>query len=177
LGGVAVARTKLQVGALGKIERICVNNPTAMAALAIGGLCMTNLKSRPVAKIVLNAGGIPAVVHLLKEPTCPVALQYTASSIETLLGWRPGLFHQHGLSPDPIDTLIQAGKRGVGSHGYFHQGPQGRVHRKHVWYMHDLYITQSAWSMHTLFPWMKILQIDDNTHSQNAPHNLFSSLL
>jgi hypothetical protein len=107
--GDAVARTKLQVIVFGRTEQICVNNPTAMAALAVGALCMTNLKSRRVANSFLNAGGIAAVVRLLKEPTCPIALRYIASSVETLLDWRLGMSKQHGLSPEPIDSFIEAG--------------------------------------------------------------------
>jgi hypothetical protein len=106
----AVARTKLEVVAFGRTEQICVNNPTAMAALAIRVLCMTNLKSRRVANSFLNAGGIAAVVRLLKEPTCPMALRHIISTVETLLDWRLGMSKQHGLSPDPVDSFIEAGE-------------------------------------------------------------------
>jgi hypothetical protein len=111
----------MEVDLFGRTEKIRFNNPTALAALAIGGLCMARLQraeGRRGVERFLDAGGIPAVVRLLKKPTCPVTLQYTASTIGTLLSWRMGLFHRHGLSPDPADTFLEAGEREPFSHGW-----------------------------------------------------------
>jgi hypothetical protein len=111
LMGHGVFRTTMQVQALvGKTEKICLNNPTALAAMAIGRLCMAHLEKIPLDKSFLDAGGIAAVVRLLKEPTCPIALRSTASIIETFCDWLLGLGEEHGLSPDPVDSLLEAGE-------------------------------------------------------------------
>jgi hypothetical protein len=105
----------MQVQALvGKTEEICLNNPTALAAMAIGGLCMAHPEKMPLVKSFLDAAGIAAVVRLLKEPTCPIALRYSARVIETLCDWLLGLGEEHGLSPDPVDGLLEAGETDLG---------------------------------------------------------------
>ncbi len=106
---------------MGGVEKIGFNNPTAFAAVAIAGLCMARLQmpeGRRVAKTFQDAGGIDALVRLLKKPTCPVTLQYIASSIGIMLSWRMGLRREsHGLSPDPAESFLEAGERGLVSHG------------------------------------------------------------
>jgi hypothetical protein len=105
----------MEIHVMGGVEKIGFNNPTAFAAVAIGGLCMAKLQmpeGRRLAKSFQDAGGIAAVVQLLKKPTCPVTLQYIASSIGIMLNWRMGLhLESHGLSPDPAESFLEAGER------------------------------------------------------------------
>lgn len=60
---------------------LCNNNPTGMA---LGVLC-TFLNSELARDCILEAGGAPAFVGLLKESTCPDTVTITALGIKVLL--------------------------------------------------------------------------------------------
>lgn len=98
----------------GHTESVYYSNPTALASLTLGQLCKTNMASK--IDSFLAAGGVAALVHVLKKSTCPLTLNYTLSSLETLLKWLVDVPRPRKWIPDPAEGLLEAGERRVGCH-------------------------------------------------------------
>lgn len=60
------------------------SNPTAFAALALGGICKQCLDSRPAINSFVEWGVVPALVRLLSKSTCPVTFRVTGHAIQWL---------------------------------------------------------------------------------------------
>jgi hypothetical protein len=63
-------------------KTVRIDNATAVA---VGVLCAASMKPGPLLDSFLKAGGIPAVVRLLRKSTCPAVLVYTATLIGRML--------------------------------------------------------------------------------------------
>jgi hypothetical protein len=89
----------------------CIDNPTAVA---IGILCASSMRPGPLLDSFLEAGGIAAVVRLLRKSTCPAVLVYTSKLISHLVlaaHQDPGGPGRHpGSSLALADQFFQAGE-------------------------------------------------------------------
>lgn len=84
-----VSRVSLRMEVGKDVEVIHSNNPTAMTLVALH----KSLSADPTVDSILEARGVPALVRLLKESTCPHITSFTTMTITLMLdakNRRPG---------------------------------------------------------------------------------------
>jgi hypothetical protein len=81
--GFVMGRPRFNIRMNGRADKIHFNNPTAVA---LAGLCALIVSSPKFVNGFIGAGGLPALVHLLQNATCPLILAYTFLLIDKLLG-------------------------------------------------------------------------------------------
>jgi hypothetical protein len=98
------------------------NNPTAIAVVALGGL---KVESERFFESFLEAGGVSALVSVLRETDCPVTLFYTTAVIHRLLESQVGLRETPSWCSEFADRFLQAGESGACLHPHLepHQHP------------------------------------------------------
>jgi hypothetical protein len=99
------------------MENVYLNNPTIMAVLAIGGICMQAKSSKRDLYSFVKSGGIPAVVRLLTRSTCRLTRVYAAKISEFLLSSWTGMLEEENWAKEVADLFFQAGERGLTAHG------------------------------------------------------------
>jgi hypothetical protein len=88
------------------IDVIHFNNPTGMAAAALSAAI---LSSGPILDSFLEAGGVPALVRLLRDSACPLTPIYAAGIIDTLLRSQTGPSARRGRPGELADRFLRAG--------------------------------------------------------------------
>jgi hypothetical protein len=94
----------------GKTEIVYWNNPTAMAVVAMGGICLPLTSSRRNLDSFLEPGGIPAVVRLLTKSPCRLTRLYAAKIIESLLSSWTSVLEAQEWAEEIADLFFQAGE-------------------------------------------------------------------
>jgi hypothetical protein len=109
----AVARTRFFIRSIHHNTRSArIDNPTAMA---VAFLCASGMRPGPLLDGFLEAGGIAAVVRLLRKSTCPDVLVYTCALIRHVLLAAHQDTGGPGSSLALADKFVQAGEWETGS--------------------------------------------------------------
>lgn len=90
-------------------ETLHYNNTNAIAAATLAHLIVR--RSNTLRGSLIEAGGVPALVKLLRESTSPATVYYTAATARSLL-----LLVQQSseLLKELADKFLQSGEMGIG---------------------------------------------------------------
>jgi hypothetical protein len=104
-----VGRANIQITGLhGNARTVPISDPIATA---VGVLWTANMQPSGLLDSFLEAGGIPAVVRLLRKSTCPTVLVVTTGLIGSLINSEEYWDGRPGRSPaDLADMFHQAGE-------------------------------------------------------------------
>jgi hypothetical protein len=69
-----MGRPRFNIGMQGRADKLHFNNTTAVA---LAGLAALMVSSPQFIDGCIGAGAIPALIHLLRNATCPLILAYT----------------------------------------------------------------------------------------------------
>jgi hypothetical protein len=79
--------------------------------MALAAICTADeLQSSPLLETFLNAGGVAAIVPLLRTSTCPVTLACAAKFIEMLLDPQGTPQGRSGYVSNLAESLLQSGE-------------------------------------------------------------------